>query len=492
MEDHDEAYLAWKEKKIRDRVLLHFDAHIDFGWIAPVAGELLEERQLEDIFTRLKAQPFWNLKGQKSEGRIHLGNYIHEAIRSGMIREFIWIYPDDPDLPKQAREVRLILNGLSQTAPLLFQLAPQTSFSLFEGAIFGRPFRALPFSSLPQLSFREEILLDIDLDFLIVQSLHSRNYPYTDLNHPRLWLSPESFCEKIKTAGFRPCFTTIAYSIEEGYTPLAMKFLGDELAGRLSGALSKEESETFEILRGTLIPSEENRDEKISRLENLAARSPGSPVHFNLAILLLEKGRAAEAKAHYQRAVELDPSYRTAYNHAGPALLNLGMAREAGQSFERMKLLDETNPHVLLYEIEKLMRKKQWREVLRRSESLLLPDNGVDPVLRLFRTQCLLSLRRDNEARQELSFYKGREDARYFALCARLAERRKDYARALEAHSQLIWDSPVAAHVALARLYSKKGNFYKARRHLGKALRLLALLPFYAVIKWKRRLAARA
>ena len=34
MENHDDAYYAWQKAGLRDRVLVHVDAHMDFGWIA--------------------------------------------------------------------------------------------------------------------------------------------------------------------------------------------------------------------------------------------------------------------------------------------------------------------------------------------------------------------------------------------------------------------------------------------------------------------------
>src|SRR5437879_11727805 len=33
MEDHDGAYYAWKQAELKDRIAVHIDAHIDFGWI---------------------------------------------------------------------------------------------------------------------------------------------------------------------------------------------------------------------------------------------------------------------------------------------------------------------------------------------------------------------------------------------------------------------------------------------------------------------------
>ncbi len=50
MENHDDAYHAWKKAGFRDRIVIHVDAHIDFGWFPEKdPEELLELQSLRDL-----------------------------------------------------------------------------------------------------------------------------------------------------------------------------------------------------------------------------------------------------------------------------------------------------------------------------------------------------------------------------------------------------------------------------------------------------------
>src|SRR5437879_6068721 len=342
VEDHDEAYHAWKKAGFENKILVHFDAHIDFAWIAPTPETLLEKPSLSEMLSTLHRTPFWTLSGKTEEERTHLGNYIHQAIRAGIVREFIWVYPEDLDRAKQARAVRSILESLAAMAPQLFQLFRPTDTECFEGRIYGKRFRALPYSAFSRQAFEEGVLLDIDLDFFIVRSLYSRHYPHADVRTPSFWLSPADFVAGLHASGLRYEFVTLAYSVEEGYTPLRLKFLGTELATRLARSLSDKEERGFRVLRELFsTDAPPHPTIAVQTLEEELSRNPGSAaLHFNLAMLLMELNDIPRAAAHYAHAIEADPSYRTRYNHAGPVLLDQGLAREASTSYERMKRLD--------------------------------------------------------------------------------------------------------------------------------------------------------
>ena len=62
VEDHHEAYHYWKKLGIKDKIVIHIDAHIDFDW-------------MED------STP------------LNVGNYLYKAIKEGMIRELYWVVP---------------------------------------------------------------------------------------------------------------------------------------------------------------------------------------------------------------------------------------------------------------------------------------------------------------------------------------------------------------------------------------------------------------
>lgn len=492
VEDHDEAYHVWKAAGVQHRVLLHFDAHIDFAWIAPSPDTLLEQPRLADVFSALHRTPFWTLSGQTEEERTHLGNYIHQAIRADLVREFIWVYPEDLDRAKQARAVRSILESLAATAPQLFQLFRPTDTGCFEGRIYGKRFRALPYCVFSTQAFEEEVLLDIDLDFFIVRSLYSRDYPYADVRAPSFWLSPAEFVAELHASGLRYEFVTLAYSVEEGYTPLRLKFLGTELATRLARSLSDEEERNFRVLRDLFNTGALPYPTIVAKaLEEELSRNPGSAaLHFNLAMLLLEVNDVPRAAAHYANAIEADPSYRTRYNHAGPVLLDQGLTREARASYERMKQLDPAHPYYRLFDLESLAAKGYWAQAL--ALGIELSQNGVnEPALRLGLADCYLHLHRYKDAWQELGRYRSpadgglRYDLRHAWVKARVAEALNRLEEAVACYHALIrhgMRSP-GLHGVLARLYLRKRNFYKARRHLLKAVSFAFLLGVSALVR---------
>src|SRR5262249_5896200 len=61
----------------------------------------------------------------------------------------------------------------------------------------------------------------------------------------------------------------------------------------------------------------------------LALDGDSAEVHFELAMLLMESGRAAEAVVHFQSAARLRPDSPEAWNNLGNALLFLNQLEEA-------------------------------------------------------------------------------------------------------------------------------------------------------------------
>jgi tetratricopeptide (TPR) repeat protein len=495
VEDHDEAYYVWKAAGVQHRVLLHFDAHIDFAWIAPSPEILLKQTRLSDVFSALHQTPFWTLSGKTEEERTHLGNYIHQAIRADLVQEFIWVYPEDQDRAKQASAVRSILESLAATAPQLFQLFNPADTGCFEGRIYGKRFRAFPYSAFSTQAFEEVVLLDIDLDFFIVRSLYSRHYPHADVQTPSFWLSPAEFVARLHASGLRYELVTLAYSVEEGYTPLRLKFLGTELAARLARSLSDEEERGFRILRDLFgADAPPHPASAVQTLEEELSRNPGSAaLQFNLAMLLLEVNDISRAAAHYACAIEADPSYRTRYNHAGPVLLDQGLTREASASYERMKRLDPAHTYYRLFDLESLAASGNWAQALALGREL--SRNGVDdPTLPLTLAECYLHLHRYEDAWRELGLYRPsatgglRHDIRHAWVKARVAEALHRLEEAVACYHALIRHGVRAPglHWSLTRLYVHKRNFYKARRHLLKAA-FLALLPGISALVRRRR-----
>jgi tetratricopeptide (TPR) repeat protein len=67
--------------------------------------------------------------------------------------------------------------------------------------------------------------------------------------------------------------------------------------------------------------------------DTLAKRPQNHRAHFNMGVLLLERGRPSEAAASFERAIHLRPGYPEAHNSLGNALLEQGRVAEATRHY---------------------------------------------------------------------------------------------------------------------------------------------------------------
>jgi tetratricopeptide (TPR) repeat protein len=279
VENHDEALPIWRNSGCAERILVHVDAHHDMWWVSP---------------------------GQS----VTIANFISPALRDGLLREIHWVVPDRSW--ESAENRRHILHHLSRI---------QRDFPGRSGRIeirrdristtlFGKPLHICSVDGLPK--FSEEVLLDLDIDYLII----SRVKYGSDDPRPNLpWIWPEDLLARLDSRGVQSDLVTIAYSVSGGYTPLRWKYFGDELEARLSGAdpgflrgmvLMRVGAEA--AARGEFSAAEKKYSDAAECLPNLAA-----PL-WHLADLYLDAGRVADCRRMYRRAVELDSSYCTPFN----------------------------------------------------------------------------------------------------------------------------------------------------------------------------------
>lgn len=63
MENHDEAYRVWRDAGVRQKILVHIDAHDDLVWMPDRAA-------------------------------INIANFICPALKENLVREVFWVVPD--------------------------------------------------------------------------------------------------------------------------------------------------------------------------------------------------------------------------------------------------------------------------------------------------------------------------------------------------------------------------------------------------------------
>jgi hypothetical protein len=283
MENHDQAFHVWRDAGVRQKTLVHIDAHDDMRWVEDPAATNIANFICRALQDNIVGEVFWVVPAQTLETSKGL-----KAIRR-YVKKIGGEYPGKP------AAIRLGGNGLSTE-------------------ILGKPLQVCTLDNLPRL--HDRVLLDIDVDFLVIPCAVNRS----DGPAPLPWMWPDELLAGLRARQLRPELVTIAYSVEGGYTPLKWKYFGDELAARLGNG-----KENGSGLRGMTLMGEaaraayggelslagEKYREAAELLPTLAAPC------FHLAHLSLDNGQMDAAQDYYREALGRDSSYRTAYNSAG-------------------------------------------------------------------------------------------------------------------------------------------------------------------------------
>lgn len=333
MEEHYDAYFAWKEAGIKDAWCWHVDAHLDI-----VRAGLWEDR-----LKALAPCKSWKEASDKGLtgvsylpwGGLNCGNYLYPAIREGMVSKLSWVIP--PDLPHGdlLRWARHHLDGWFGIS--LTEYAGLTeSEGRVSGTVLGIPFEM---GTLEALGVpKEPVLLDLDIDYFLD-------------GDGEVWQDSRVFADRVK--GLNSLYTTVAYSVIGGYTPtqerrLAEPFVQDSTEGYASTPLDEatvlfrcrkfEEAESrFESLRkehpviagysrGSCLQSLKRPEEALvcwrQVLEEDLPPDGQAYIGGSCAEICVELGRPKEALDHVLAVKDLvPPDYRYTWTEA--------LAREA-------------------------------------------------------------------------------------------------------------------------------------------------------------------
>lgn len=287
IEDHNEALRVWRENNVKGFDLVHIDAHIDFGFYQakPVEQVMKEAKTLEELKNGLEQGLSFQRYESDFEKQVNIGNYIYPAMREGIINDFYWVVP-----------------GIGRTPGAALRTQKQLS-----NRLFGRRFIICTLEELPVL--KQKILLDIDTDFLVIDSLLTANNT-AKIGKRKPWIMPKDLVEALKEKIKQPQIITIAYSVNGGYTPMKYKHLGDEIAYHFS-------------------PGDFSR-----RYDNNSKAAK----YFDLFCL-------TNKKEYYQRAVKLNPTYRVMDNNYAPLYLALRKFSQAKKEFLKITKVDPQNPY---------------------------------------------------------------------------------------------------------------------------------------------------
>lgn len=369
MENHNDAYYVWEKAGVKNRILLHIDAHLDFSWIdIKEPQQILEEsRNIGEVKRMIERAILWERLEGKKDKLVNIGNYIYPAIKDGIVNEVYWVIPGSPNSKIRRKEYKVIRNIfrrlMGKNPQGLKQIEVKDNCLVTE--LYGKRFTVCHLSDLPQIE--EAILLDIDVDFFAIDSvLPSTNH--LEIKNELPWFLPSQLVDQLRIKKIKTNLVTIAYSVEGGYTPLGYKYLGDELHEILKDSQLSEDLRKIMSYRNqaAVYRHQKRLDKAISEYERVLKLSPDDAASlYNLAFLYLDdKDLTYKASLSYQKAVKVDPTYKTAYNNLGILYERRGILDKSNDEYHKLLKLDpnDSNAHCGLGNL--FRRKKMWNEAI--------------------------------------------------------------------------------------------------------------------------------
>jgi Tfp pilus assembly protein PilF len=408
IEDHDEALKIWRDNKIKAIDLVHIDAHMDFGvhLARPIEQVVNKARSLKELKRGLEYSLAFRRYENDFAKQTNIGNYIYPAMEEGIIKDFYWVVPGRlKEFKKSLKLIRGMLKSFSRQDPYRSRYALHaTRYTLKDGIIstnlLGRKFVICILEKLPILNQR--VLLDIDTDFLVIDSLLNANNT-AKIGKRKRWIRPDRLVQELREKDLHPAFTTIAYSVNGGYTPMRYKVLGDELAYRLSPRRFK---------------------------QHFAERLMAS-TFFDLF-------ESTGNKEYYQKAIKLNPAYCAADNNYGALYLSIRKFSKAKKEFFKVAKVDPGNPAALLglgniaLERRDFKKAKKYFSVsLKGENSKLFKRVKIQGLLGLAQTE--FRLKNFKKAKELFFHYQKNEplqpQSRYFLGC--IYEKEKNFEEAV-------------------------------------------------------------
>ena len=331
MENHDRAYGLWREAGVRERVLVHVDAHHDMSWMV-------------------------------DDGSLSIANFICPALKEGVVREVYWVVPDrtwESRFGRAAlrRHVRDIQAGYPGDASTV-----RWEEQRIRLAVLGRSLVICSLQSLPHLA--EPVLLDVDTDYLLIPQV---SYGEWDTHSPLPWRWPDELVASLRARGLNASPVTVAYSVEGGHTPLQWKYLGAELTFRLQCPDDSDGTEPYERMREGVVAQHSGDHSRAETAFHAVGARLGAAPYFWLGHLLASQGRIEEGRDCYKRALALDPSYASASTTAGAPLYFARAFNAAQRTFRRALLLDPEDAYAHVGLGWLAAKGKDWAHAERRA-----------------------------------------------------------------------------------------------------------------------------
>ncbi len=335
VDDHDEAYSKWKTLGVRKRILLHLDAHIDFEWIAnknPLG--LLDERSFETFMQSAQNSFGWSLSSPNHQ-HLHLGNYLHDALKEDLVKTWYWVVPDPMWESKQIRTrlwkdlqdyYRFRTSSMER---------PKKNKNTFSTSFFKVPTFIGPIKELP--IFEESVILNIDVDYLTANALRRLPAP-TALQKQLPWIWPDKLYSQLRDKNIVPEITTISNSVHGGYTPIAFKFLGEVLRSIFENGVFPNAYE--DLKTAFFLNKKAGVKQRLAAFDSFKTHGPLETARlYQKSLLEYQSSDYEKAHQTFQRCGADDPDFLSSYNCNAKIYESQGHFREALIEYTMMKVL---------------------------------------------------------------------------------------------------------------------------------------------------------
>ncbi len=370
-EDHDQVLKVWRRAGSRGLDLVHVDAHLDFVLHPARQPEeiLAQATTIKQFKENLEYTLCFLRYEKKLDKQTDIGNYIYPAMRDGMVKNFWWVVPgSNKDLDQNFKGVKKLFEGAfgSQAIKLV-----KKGQGLILGRALNREFWICTLDTLPV--FKQKVLLDIDVDFLVVPDLTKADNR-CDIGWRAVWIEPRRLKERLLERIMAPQVITIVYSTNGGYTPMVFRYLGDEIAHCFSPERYKEQYKRAVAAR-----------DNFARFKETGKRS------------------------YYQKAIKLDKSYQNEDNNYGPLYLYKGNLAAAKKELNNILRVDPKNAYCLKNMGVIHLRHREYLKALthfRRALALLKARERLPVILNLAEVNFRLK-RYDTAGKLFLQYAKG-------------------------------------------------------------------------------------
>ncbi|RME07098.1 MAG: tetratricopeptide repeat protein [Deltaproteobacteria bacterium] len=319
-EDHAQSYLAWQRFHHRDRIVVHFDAHSDIGYITPEArARIVSASRRGDLAKLAEMIGFKPRPGRP----IGIANFLFAAICDATVRKVYWVIPDPVIDRELALEVDRQLRGALSPEPVAYLGGSPAGLHFRIGGV---EVVVVTLSALPAIE--APVLLDIDTDFFFWRSIRRATFFENGYALPtRFWISPRDFLTAISER-LSTDHVTISRSVNGFFVPLGQGWLAEELRDRLRGTGDLRRYEVLHELMRRLAGGEEAA--VLAWVRQKRSEFPKDPY------LHLWEGRLSGEDAPIEAAIRLAPRFAMAWIYQANEALLSNQPAQAKAHFSRI------------------------------------------------------------------------------------------------------------------------------------------------------------